>query len=236
MLIDDESQASQTRTLLARLRAFCFPGGEDAARRIRAVRTAEKGEMRMSPEARWIPFTAEQLTDATRSNFRWDARIDPGKIGSPVVTDAYQEGHGRLVVKLGGVLPMKKVAGPDADKGELQRYFGSIVFCPPILLNHLSLDFTVVGPFTLRVRDREDPTGATVDIDIDKDGRPLACRADRPRAVGKKAVLTPWSATCSQFREWEGLRVASKLEVSWHLPDGPFIYFRGEITAFVAVR
>jgi len=236
MLIDDESQASQTRTLLARLRAFCFPGGEDAARRIRAVRTAEKGEMRMSPEARWIPFTAEQLTDATRSNFRWDARIDPGKIGSPVVSDAYQEGHGRLVVKLGGVLPMKKVAGPDADKGELQRYFGSIVFCPPILLNHLSLDFTVVGPFTLRVRDREDPTGATVDIDIGEDGRPLACRADRPRAVGKKAVLTPWSATCSQFREWEGLRVASKLEVSWHLPDGPFIYFRGEITAFVAVR
>lgn len=236
MLSDYESQASQTLTLLVRLRAFCFPGGEDAARLIRGVRTAEKGEMRMSPEARWIPFTAEQFVDATRSSFRWDARLDPGKIASPVVTDAYEEGHGRLVVKLGGVLPVQKVAGPDADKGELQCYFSSIAFCPPILLSHPSLDWTVVGPLTLRVRDREDPTGTTVDIDIGEDGRPLICRADRPRMVGKKAVLTPWSATCSEFREWEGLRVPTRLEVSWHLPEDPFIYFRAEITSFVAVR
>jgi len=236
MLSADEVPSRETLTLLARLRAFCFPGGEDAARRIRAVRTAEKGEMRMSPEARWIPFTAEQWVDATRSSFRWDARLDPGKLVSPVVTDAYEEGHGRLVVKLGGVLPVQKVAGPDADTGELQRYFASIMFCPPILLNHPSLEWTTVGPLTLRVRDREDPTGATVDIDIGEDGRPLTCRADRPRMVGKKAILTPWSGASLAFQEWEGLRVVSKLEVSWQFLEGPFIYFRGEITSLAAVR
>jgi hypothetical protein len=32
----------------------------------------------MSPEARWIPFTAEEFTDTTGSNFRWDACLDPG--------------------------------------------------------------------------------------------------------------------------------------------------------------
>lgn len=163
MLIDNESQTSHTLRLLGRLRSFCFPGGEDAARRVQAVRSAEKGEIRMSPEARWIPFTAEQFSDATRSSFPWEARLNPGKIASPVVTDAYEEGHGRLVVKLGGVLPVKKVAGPDADKGELQRYLSSITFCPPILLNHPSLDWTVDGALTLRVRDRDDRTGATVD-------------------------------------------------------------------------
>jgi len=236
MLIDNQSRASDTLTLLARLRSFCFPGGEEAARRVGAVRTAEKGEMRMSPQARWIPFTAEQFTDARRSSFRWNARLDPGKIASPVVIDAYEEGRGRLVVKLGGVLPVRKVTGPDADKGELQRYLSSIAFCPPILLNHPSLNWTAVGPLTLRVRDREDPTGATVDIDLDDDGRPLGCRADRPRMVGKKTVLTPWSATCSEFHEWEGLRVPTRLGASWQLPEGPFVYFRAEITSFFAVR
>jgi hypothetical protein len=44
----------------------------------------------MSPEARWIPYTAEQVTDSTRSSFRWEARLDPGKITSPTVTDAYE--------------------------------------------------------------------------------------------------------------------------------------------------
>jgi hypothetical protein len=234
MLIDNESQASDTLTMLARLRSFCFPGGEEAARRVRAVRTAERGEMRMSPQARWIPFTAEQFTDARRSSFRWDARLDPGKIASPMVTDAYEEGHGRLVVKLGGVLPVKKITGPDADKGELQRYLSSIAFCPPILLNHSSLDCAVVGPLTLRLRDRD--ASAAIDIDIGDDGRPFGCRADRPRMVGKKTVMTPWSASCSEFREWEGLRVPTRLEASWHLPEDRFVYFRAEIMSLVAIR
>jgi hypothetical protein len=232
----NEGQTGETLALLARLRAFCFPGGEDAARRIRAIRTTETGEIRMSPEARWIPFTAEQFTDSTRSNFRWDARIHPGKISSAVVTDAYEEGRGRLVIKLGGLLPVKKITGPDADKGELQRYFSSIAFCPPVLLNHPSLDWTAAAPLTLRVRDREDPAGATIDIEIGDDGRLLGCRADRPAAVGKKAVMTPWFASCADFREWEGLRVPTRLEACWHPSEDPFIYFRAEITSFTAVR
>ena len=190
----------------------------------------------MSPQARWVPFTAKQFVDGTRSSFRWDARLNPTKIVSSVVTDAYEEGHGRLVVNLGGVLPVLNITGPEADQGELQRYFSSLLLCPPLLLNHPSLDWAVVGPSTLRVRDCQDPTGAIVDFDLREDGRPLTCRADRPRRVGKKAVLTPWSGAAREFQEWEGLRVASQLEVAWHLPEGPFVCYRSEVTSFVAVR
>ncbi|MFZ1137868.1 MAG: DUF6544 family protein [Candidatus Sulfotelmatobacter sp.] len=112
---------ADTSTLLTNLRSFCFPGGEEAARRIRTVRTTQSGEMRMSPEARWIPFTADETTHTTRSGFRWEAHLDPGKIGSPTVIDAYEQGHGRLVVKLGRIVPVRRIAGTEADKGEIQR-------------------------------------------------------------------------------------------------------------------
>ena len=230
------SSSGETQALLARLCTFCFPGGDAAARLVRSVRTTQKGEIRMSPEARWIPFTAEEFTDTTQSNFRWVARLDPGKIASPTVTDAYESGHGRLVVKVAGVVPVKKVTGQDADKGELQRYLCSMVFCPPILLNHASLDCTAVGPSTLRFGDRNDSAGPTVDVDISEKGEPLTCRAERPRIVGKQTLSTPWSGSCAEFREWEGLRVATRLEVHWHLPQGTFTYFRGEITSFSALR
>jgi len=127
----------------------------------------------MSPEARWIPFGAEEFIDATRSNFRWEARLDPGKIGSPTVIDAYEDGHGRLQVKLGGIVPVKKITGQDADKGEIQRYLASVVFCPPMLLNHPTLEWSAVGASTLRLRDCQGPTGATVDVDL-SGGRPTA--------------------------------------------------------------
>jgi hypothetical protein len=226
----------ETHALLARLRAFCFPGGEDGTRSVSAIRTRERGEMRASPSARWIPFTAEQVIEARRSSFRWEARYQGGRMGLISVTDAYEEGHGRLVVKLGGVIPVQKVQGPEADRGELQRYLASIVLCPPMVLNHGSLDWTAVGPLSLRVRDRADPTGATVDVDISEEGRPLACRADRPRMVGKQTVLTPWSGSCAEFKEWEGLRAATQLDVSWRLPDGPFTYYRSEVVSFKVVR
>jgi hypothetical protein len=223
-------------SLLARVRAFCFPGGEPAARPVRGVREKQRGEMRSGPGARWIPFTAEEVIEATRSSFRWEARYSSGLNSAFTVTDAYEEGHGRLALKLGGLLPVKSMRGPEFDKGEIQRYLGAIAMCPAAILNHGSLEWSVAGPACLRVWDREDPTGATVDLEIGEDGRILGCRAERPRLLGKETVPTPWSAQCLEFRVWDGLRIVSRLEVSWDPPEGSFTYFRVELTEVEVLR
>jgi len=132
-------------------------------------------------------------------------------------------------------VPVVNLSGPDTDAGELQRYLSSIAFCPSILLNHSSLEYTLIEPSTLRIRDLKGSANATIDLEISDEGEPSICRAVRPRLVGKRAVMTPWSGGCSEFREWEGLRVATRLEVCWQLPEGPFIYYRSEITSFAAV-
>jgi len=227
---------AETETLLSRLRHYCFPGGEDAARAIRGMRTTQRGEMRGSPGAKWMTFTAEETIDATRSRFRWDARMTVGGITAVSATDAYEDGHGWLAIKAGGVLPVKKSTGPDFDKGELQRYLGLAVACPPILLNHASLECTAAGPGTLRLRDREDPTGATVDLDLAEDGRPLIVRAERPRVVGRNAVITPWQASWNEPRERQGVRTPDCLEAAWQLPEGLFTYIRIEVVTMEWIK
>jgi hypothetical protein len=224
----------ETQALLALFKSFCFPGGEDAARLVVGVKVTQRGELCMEPGARWMPFRAEQRIDARQSSFCWEARFGGKWFSSFGVTDGYEQGRGRLVLKLGGVLPVKKFVGPDVDKGELQRYLSELLMCPSILLNHPSLEFTSTGNRTLRVRDRKGPTGTAVDIEVGEDGRPVACRADRPRLVGKHSVLTPWAGTCQEFQEWQGLRVARRVEVCWHLPEGAFTYFRGEVKSYTA--
>jgi len=195
----------------------------------------QRGELRTAPGARWMPFTAEEIYQTRRSCFRWDARLRGGRLGWLGVTDAYEEGRGQLVIKLGGVVPVKKFAGPDMDKGELQRYLGSVVTYAPTIVNHASLEWTATASRTLRVQDLKDLTNATVELDFGEDERPLRCRADRPRLVGKQSVLTPWFGTCLEFREWEGFNVASRVEAGWHLPDGPFVYYRSEITSLAVL-
>lgn len=231
----ERGERNQAGTLLARLRQFCFPGGEEAARSVTAIRISEQGEMRMSPEARWIPFTAEETIEARRSSFRWQARLSSSRLTPVTVTDAYENGQGYLTVKAAGLIPLKKITGAQVDQGELQRYLASIAFCPPILLNHPGLDWTKAGPLTLRVRDQDGSPEAMVDLELAEDGRPLACRAERPRLVGKQSVLTAWMGRYLEFQEMEGLRVAARLEVSWQLPEGLFTYFRSQLTSFACI-
>jgi hypothetical protein len=221
---------------LDRFRAFCFPGGEAAAALVQSVRIQQRGEIRSAPAARWMAFTADETIDATRSAFRWVARFGGGKRGWFSVTDAYEDGHGRLTIKVGGIVPVKSESGPDVDKGELQRYLADVMACPPMLLVNPSLLWTPASSRILRVEDRNGPAGASIDIEIADDGRPLGCRAMRPRLVGKRSILSPWFGTCSGFEEREGLRMASRLEVAWDLPEGPFTYYRSEATSFEVLR
>jgi len=230
------SSAFPGEITFAHLHVFCFPNGEEVCRSIRGVRTTQTGELRMSPEARWIPFTASEFIDATSSCFRWEARLDPGKIGSPTVIDSYENRHGCVAVRLGGVIPLKKITGPDVDKAEIQRYLASILFCPTILLKHPTLEWVAVGPYTLRVGDRQDPTGAKVDIEMANEECPFLVRTMRPRLVGKKSIVTPWVGMGSAFREKDGMRIPTRLEVAWELAEGTFDYFRCELTSFTVVK
>jgi hypothetical protein len=228
----------ETSTPVERLRAFALPGGETALRGVRGVKLILRGEIRSAPTARWMPFTAEQTIEATRSAFRWDARLRTGPFHALAlaVTDGYESGHGWMVVRAGGVLRLARNEGPEVDKGELQRYLAEIVACPPALALNPSLEWTEIGDSTLRVRDRTEDSAIVVDFEIGSDGRPLSCRADRPRAVGKRAVVTPWSGTFAEPREWEGLRVPTRLEAAWHVEDGPFTYVREEITSVAVLH
>ena len=218
--------SQETAALLARLRGFLLPEGDAAARSLKTIRIFEQGEMRASAEARWMSFTSEQTLQTQCSGFRWDARSS-----GVVITDAYEDGHGMAMSRLAGLLTLKKASrGPELDRGEVQRYLASLMFCPAALVNHASLEWTAVAESVLRVRDLTDPTGAAVDFEIGLDGEPASCRSIRPRLVGRNAVDTDWVGKGRDFRLWSGMRMAHRLEVWWEIPGAPFCYYRSEVT------
>ena len=156
-----------------------------------------------------------------------------GRLGGFNVTDAYEQRRGRLVIKVGRVLPIRKMTGPAFDKGELQRYLAYVIFCAPILVNNPSLQWEATGADRLRVRDRLGPGDATVDIEIDPEGRPVLCRAMRPRDNRTEA---PWSATATDFEETGGVRVPRHMSAAWRLGDGEFTYITIEVVSFTFDR
>jgi hypothetical protein len=204
----------------------------------------------MARDARWTPFTAEESVAAKCSAFRWQARVGSGVLDSVHVTDAFEEGHGRLLLKKGPVT-LKKMVGADVDRGELQRYLGYVGYCPAMLLNHPSLEMTAVGRSTLRIRDRgrggqsaddrvadTEVSGADVfvDYELDESGRPARVRCIRPMAMGNRVLLTPWSGTGSDEGEWDGMRMARHMEAAWNPPEGSFTYIRIDLLSVEVLR
>jgi hypothetical protein len=48
---------------------------------------------------------------------------------------------------------------------------------------------------------------------------------------GGKAVLTPWTGRYGDYREIDGFRVPTSVEVAWELEQGAFSYARFRVTA-----
>ena len=225
---------SLTESLLERIKRYSFPGGEAAVRGVRGIRTTQRGEIRSDPNGRWLGFTAEEFVDAMRSGFCWNAHMGSG-LKAVNVTDAYEDGHGRVVVRK-GPLQLKRLVGPDVDKGELQRYLAYVSYCPPILLNNASMEFSATDAGHLHLRDRADATSASVDIEVEENGCPAVARTVRPMIAGKRIQWVPWSAMSSDFEELDGLCIPKRLEASWDLPDGGFTYIRIEVLTYEVLR
>lgn len=85
---------------------------------------------------------------------------------------------------------------------------------------------------------------ATVRLRLNADGDVVeASAAARPRALpGGGAAGTPWRATMGDYGPVAGadgdppLRLPRCGEAAWLLPDGPFVYWRGVVTAYRVLR
>jgi hypothetical protein len=221
--------------LLACWRARAFPGGEEAARRITAVEWTERGELRASPRARWVPFTARHRCEAARTSFRWDAVLGTGALTRTSVTDACDDRHGWSVAKAAGILPVARIEGPDMDRAQVMRWLADLGRCPSALLLHPTLEAASAGERWLRLGDGAFPA-ATVDVEIGPEGDAVAMRAVRPGLQGRKFVERPWSGRMEGSTEFEGLRLPTRLEATWQYPEGAFVAYRAEATPIRAVR
>lgn len=61
----------RVQQILQKFKEYVFPKGEDAVANVTRSTFTQKGEMRFSPDSKWIGFTAEQWSDARTSAFKW---------------------------------------------------------------------------------------------------------------------------------------------------------------------
>ncbi len=215
--------------LVARFVERNVPPGTPPAR----VRFAQVGQMQLKP-GRWLRFEAEQEAATESVEFSWQARFPIAPLVALRVDDWYRAGNGALEVKLFG-LRLKRSQGVDVARGEAMRYLAELPWVPHAFVANRELEWREVDESTVEVATTTVGSRAAVRLHFDDDGDIVAASAqDRPRAVGKAVVQTPFAGEFGDYELFDGIRLPTTAAVRWELSDGPFVYFRGRITSFAA--
>jgi len=196
------------------------------------VRVKQRGRMRMKPGSRWLEFAATEYFAIDRVQFRWEARFGLMPLTWLTVTDGFEAGEGRLRSRLWGQIPVTRADGRDVTRAEAMRYLAELFWAPQAFLGNSELRWHDEGSSAARVTTAAAGEKYGVTFHFDAGGDITAVRAAaRPRQDGKASVDTPWRGDVGEYVSFGGMRMPSRAQVSWELPDGLFTYWEGEVTS-----
>ncbi|MET3900931.1 hypothetical protein ABIB57_004899 [Devosia sp. UYZn731] len=216
------------------MRAFAVRNGATIGGPM-AILAHQSAEMRLGPDKAYFAITATQLSGTRQPAFVWDAWGMIAVIVPVHVVDSYVDGSGLLEARLAGSIRVSRGAGPESDKGEMMRFLSEMAWNPDAILNTSGLCWHQIDPQTVDVSAPTAGGIATVRYLFDTTGDIVGIEADdRPYVVDGKFVSTRWVGRFRDYAQFGNYRLPRRGEVAWVLPEGEFIYWRGQITKFEA--
>jgi hypothetical protein len=197
------------------------------------VRLAQAGEMVQKAGGRRLEFRAVQEYAVESVEFEWRATFGPNPLVRVKVVDRYRDGEGLLVARIWGLIPATRRAGPETDRAEAMRYLAELPWVPHAIRSNKQLSWRELEDGSVEVSTLVAGRAASVRLSLE-DGLVRTVSGVRPMLAGGRAVETPFIGSFGDYVELGEIRVPGSAEVSWELPEGPFTYWRGEVTSLEA--
>jgi hypothetical protein len=214
--------------LPAPVRRWLEGSGVVGRERARVVRLRQRGWMRTSADQPWMAVEARQYFTVDQPAFVW--MVDVVMKHVPVVgRDSYQDGHGRMLIKAGGLITVADGAGDRTDQGTLLRFLGEIVWFPSAALAPY-IRWEALDDASAKATMSYGGVTASAVFTFDDAGRVMLTTADRYMGAGPQSTLQRWEIPVRAWRSLGGVLMPVEGSATWKLPAGDFDYFRWEIT------
>ena len=193
------------------------------------ARLRQRGEMRTAPGQPFVGAHAEQYFAVEPPGFVWAVRLRMK--GLPIAgRDAYLDGRGRMLITVGGLVPIVDATGSTIDQGTLLRFLGEIIWFPGAALAPY-ITWRAIDDVTAEATMTHGGVTATARFTVDADGRVTGFRARRYMDDRGGAHLEDWYVPIDAWARFDGVEVGTRGAVIWQLAAGAFEYYRWEITA-----
>jgi hypothetical protein len=197
---------------------------------IQFVRLKQKGEMRLKPGGKWMPFTAVQYFDVNHPSFNWQTQVNM----MPLITlngrDRFDNGTGSLLIKILGLFTVARAEdGEKVNSSTMIRYLAETCWFPTAALRAYirweAMD-SASAKATMSYK------GLTVSgiFRFNEAGDMTTFTAMRYYGTGEKAALEKWVVQTEDWKLFGGMRIPYKSKVSWQLAAGEFNWVNMELT------
>lgn len=211
--------------LIRRYVERAIPPGQPVPTRLRVEQI---GDMWRAPGGKPMHFTATEDFAVHEVAFSWRAGFPIAPLLTLRIHDGFADGAGWMRGRLCGV-PFMNRGGPDLAVGAAMRYLAELPWAPHALLANRRIKWRQIDDHTVEASTETASGTAAVALGFDEAGDIVRTYADsRPRDGD---VPRPWGGILGDYKAFDGVRLPTAGEVRWELPEGPFTYWRGTVTA-----
>jgi len=201
--------------------------GED----IRTVHLWQEGEMRTSAGGQWMRLAAQQWFTTQPPGFIWSARVSPKSLIQLRGRDLLRDGKGKMLIKLYSLFPVVKASGPEIDQGAMVRYLSEIIWFPTAALRDY-IHWETVSDNRVQATLTQGDMKISGIFEINEQGQVTGFEARRYYNREEGPTLETWviKVDPSSYRQFGGVNIPTRAEVTWELKSGDFTWLRLEIT------
>ena len=192
----------------------------------------QKGQLKIDPKSnKWSPFNALYVVSENPPGFVWDAKIAVAPLLHVRVKDAFVKGKAAGNVYLMSAIQMAH----DEDKaplnsGALYRYLAEAVWHPTALLPQSGVRWEAIDGERAVAHLTKSGISISLEFRFNNKGEITGIYTeDRFGRFGDTYIKYPWEGKFSDYRVFNGVKIPVKGEVGWHLPDGWWLFWQGEI-------
>ncbi|MCC5912226.1 MAG: hypothetical protein JJT76_17565 [Clostridiaceae bacterium] len=196
--------------------------------KITAVRVKQKTDMRLGKDKSWMPVQAEQYFTTEEPGFIWKANIKVAPLMHIAGRDKYEDGKGNMLIKAFSLFTVGDSEGKEIHQGALLRYLAETTWFPTAVLNEYLIWEEIDEDNAKATITYGDITASGVFTFNDK-GEVINFEAERYGEFDGEIRLETWSIPLGDYKEFEGIRIPTKGDVTWKLDTGDFNWFNFEL-------
>lgn len=197
----------------------------------RSALVNQRGRMRTKPDGKWMRFQASEYFNIDEPGFTWTADVRVAPFIHLHGKDEYRDGHGTMLIKLLGLLPVINSKGPEIDQGAMLRYLAESAWFPSFALSSY-LRWEEMDLMKAKATFDYKGTRTSGIFGFNSEGDNISFEAKRYYSGNGRGTMEDWSISTEKhdFKEFGGIRIPAKSSVTWKLKDGDYTWLEMEIT------